>query len=298
MNISIKAEELYEIKQNIHAIKGESTQYLIYEAFIGVLYRIHSGKYNDIINSCTKALNSFSGKPGVYPSHYLFFLKNKGIAETAIDKYQDARNSFTEAEKYAINKPYNYYMICFYKTLNELHAGNYLVAYEFFLKNKRCKIEEIKEQFIIIEAYLYFLVRTGFLQINKIFRIGKYLNETLKAQEDKRGDNINILIAELIVYLVKDKNKFMDCVESIKHYSYRHLRGEETERARWFLKILCMIAHPKVNFHPVALKRRAKKYIDLLQDKPKRVGENFAVEIIPFDHLLDMIIEKVMKKAA
>ena len=126
----------------------------------------------------------------------------------------------------------------------------------------------------------------------------KYLNETFKAQKDKQGNNINILIAELLVYLAKDRDKFIDRIEAVKDYSYRHLKSPSAQRAKWFIKILCLLPHAKVNFHPVALRRKAKRYIDLLQSHPVRMGEGFAVEFIPFDQLLLMIENKIMKKVA
>ena len=153
-------------------------------------------------------------------------------------------------------------------------------------------------QFAIIEAYLCFLIHTGYLHTNKTFRIGKYLNETFKAQYDKKGDNVNVLIAELLVYLARDWNKFIDRIEAVKNYSYRHLKGEDRKRAKCFLKILCLIAHPKVNFHPIALQRKAAKYIEVLKSHPVRMGENFAIEVIPFDRLLDLILERVMRRVA
>ena len=130
------------------------------------------------------------------------------------------------------------------------------------------------------------------------FRVGKYLNETFKAQTDKQGDNINILIAELLVYLARDRGKFIDRIEAVQHYSYRHLKGEDTKRAKWFFKVLCMVAHPKVNFHPIALRRKAKRYIDLLESHPVRMGKDFAIEIIPYEQVLEIIMVQLGRKAA
>ena len=298
MYSSIETKQLKEAMEGIIKVRGDSIKYKVYEASIKVLYGIHTGKCEQIINSCTEAIQFFNDKAGAYPAYYIFFLKNKGIAQTATEKYIEARTSFEQAEKYTNNSLYNAHMIQFYKILNELHAGNYQIAYKLYQKNKRCKIEEIRQQFVIIEAYLGFLAHAGFLQLDKIFRIGKYLNDTFKAQKEKQGDNINIIIAELLIYLARDKGKFIDRIEAVKHYSYHHLKGEDTKRAKNFLKILCLMAHPKVNFHPVALQRKAGRYIDLLNTQPVRVGENFTVEIIPYNVLLDMIVNKLMKKVA
>ena len=136
----------------------------------------------------------------------------------------------------------------------------------------------------------------GYLQLDHTFRLGKYLNDTFKAQADKQGDNISILIAELLVLLCRDRGKFIDRVEAVQHYSYRYLKDKDTQRAKWFIKILCLL--PSVDFHPVALNRRAKRYIDLLDKHPIHLGGNFAVEIIPFGSLLGMIMRQLERRVA
>ena len=298
MSSSVSPDELQQTIENISRYKGESIKYKVYLAIVQVYHALYTGRYKQLVDNSDDVLRFFQNKKGAFPAHYLFFLRNKGTAQTALGRYEAAANSYQEAEQYTKNVPYNIYLLQFYKTLNALHAGQYQLAYNLYQKNKRCKIEPIREQFAIIEAYLCFLIHTGYLQINKTFRIGKYLNETFKAQQDKKGDNVNILIAELLVYLSRNWGKFIDRIEAVQHYSYRHLKGEDTKRAKWFLKILCLMAHPKVNFHPVALQRKAGNYIELLKSHPVRMGENFAIEIIPFDHLLDMILERVMRKVA
>jgi len=287
-----------EAIEDIKQYKGQSVKYGFYLFSITVFYQLEKGDHQELENTCFDALSFFESKKGAYPTHYFSFLSYRATAQIAIGKYKEAEQSLQEAEQYTKNSPYNHYILQFYKTLNALHAGEYQEAYRLYSKNKRCKVKRIKQQFIIIEAYLFFLVYTGHLQIDKGFRIGKYLNETINAQQDKKGDNINILIAELLVYLAKDQGKFIDRVETVKDYSYRYLTGEDTKRAKWFLKILCLIAHSKVNFHPIALKRKAKRYIDLLDKHHVIMGHNFTVEIIPFHHLLEMILERAMRKVA
>ncbi|MEL6863242.1 MAG: hypothetical protein AAFP19_02435, partial [Bacteroidota bacterium] len=298
MNADLGVDILQEAIENLNRQKGESIRFKFLQNSIKVLYGIYNGDYQQIIKSCNHALQFFTDKVGVYPAYYLFFFQTKGTAQTAIGAYKKATESFQKSELYTGTNLYNHYALQYYQTLNALHAGQYSIAYERYQKNKRCKFEDIREQFAIIEAYLYFLSHTGYLQLDKTFRMRKYLNDTFKAQSDKQGSNINILIAELLVYLVRDKGKFIDRIEAVKDYSYRHLKGPETQRAKWFIKILCLLPHSKVNFHAVALRRKAGRYIELLESHPVRMGEGFAVEIIPFDRLFQMIEEKVIKKAA
>jgi len=295
-NGSVKSSELSETVKRIHECGGESIRCKVYKATMEVYDGLHKGKYQKVVSSCTRTLKYFYKKEGVYTSHRYFFLLHLGLAYIATSLYDKATISFKQAGKYAPSKSYNDYLLRFYKTLSALHAKEYQVAYELYLANKRCKIPKIREQFAIVEAYICFLAYTGHLQLKRAFRMGKYLNDTFKAQKDKQGDNLNILIAELLVYLVRDRGKFIDRIEAIQHYSYKHLKSKDTQRAKCFLKILCLL--PKVNFHYLALERRAKRLINQLHSHPVRMGKDFAIEIIPYSQVLEMIMTQLGRKAA
>ena len=235
-------------------------------------------------------------KKGAYLSHNWSFHKNLGIALLLLENFRVAAKSFERAAQYTSAKSFNYHLLGFYQTLNALHAADYPTAYELYRQNRRCRFPTLRLQFAIIEAYLCFLSHTGHLHIDRIFRLGKYLNETIKAQADKQGDNLNVIIAELLILLARDRGKFIDRIEAVQHYSYRYLRGGGTRRGYWIIKILCLL--PKVNFHPAALERRAKSYIEKLTTHPIASGENFAIEIIPFDRLLQIILQQLQQRVA
>lgn len=287
------AEDLVQEMESC-TISSIKTQY--YKTTLNLIYGFQINDYEHVIKNCDQALLFFADKKGTYGSHYQIFLSRRGIAEMAIGKYHKAQESLEEANKFAPSKSYNDYVVKFYQTLNALHSGDYLKAYSLFKQNKRCRFEVIRRQFAIIEAYLYFLAHNGQFHLEKRFRLGKYLNETFESQSDKQGDNINILIAELLVYLVQNRGKFIDRIEAVKHYSYRHLQGRDTRRAKAFLKILCTL--PRANFHPKALERLAKKQLEYLETHPIHLGDNFAVEIIPFGDLLQLIIGQLQRKVA
>ena len=139
---SMQTVKLLEAVDNVCKRKGESIKYKVYEASVKVYYGLHTGNYKYVIGSCTDALQSFEDKEGVYPAHYLFFLKNRAMAQTATAQYASATVSYQKAEQHVTNSPYNFYTIKLYHTLNELHAGNYQVAYDLYQRSKRCKIKE------------------------------------------------------------------------------------------------------------------------------------------------------------
>ncbi|MEM1319450.1 MAG: hypothetical protein AAGG75_04295 [Bacteroidota bacterium] len=282
--------------EEIAKYPGNSIKYKVYHSLLLVLYGFHTGNYVAVVKDCTKVLDYLTNSKGSYASHFQFFLSKKGIAHIALGQYSAAAHSLKAAHSHAPPHSFNDYTTRLYSIINTLHASDYSLAHTLLQRAKRCPYTELHEQFLIIEAYLYFLARSGHLQLDKPFRLGRYLNETFKAQADKKGDKVNILIAELLVYLVRDRGKFIDRVEAVQAYSYRYLGGAETKRARWFIRILCSL--PKANFHPVALARVAQRQIANLEKHPIRLGDNLAVEVVPFGRLLEMIMQQLKTKRA
>ncbi|MEO1627923.1 MAG: hypothetical protein AAFV25_22430 [Bacteroidota bacterium] len=205
-------------------------------------------------------------------------------------KFAQASTVLDEVTKFTSPKSFNDYTLRLYKTINHLHARQYQQAHDLFQQNNKCRFPTIREQFAIIEAYLYFLSYKGQLNFSKRFRLGKYLNETIQSQANKQGDNIAILIAELLVHWTRDRDRFIDRIDTIQQYAYKYLKSPETERARRLIKILGFA--PKANFHGPTLAVLAKRHVLALQKQKARFGEGIAIiEVIPFEDLLDVLLE-------
>jgi len=93
------------------------------------------------------------------------------------------------------------------------------------------------------------------------------------------------------VHLVRDRGRFIDRVESVNGYSYRHLKTKETMRAKRFIKILCLL--PSVDFELDRIQVKAKAHIDFILNKPLQIGEHSSVEIVPFHHLLPLVFKEL-----
>ena len=215
----------------------------------------------------------------------------------AMREYEQAQQLLSQSEQYAPPRSFNRGILYFYQAINALYSGNYQIAYRLFRMNRKNQDEILVEQWAVMEAYLYFLRRIGKLDTGTDrFSLGKYLNQTTQIKHDKTGNNINILIGELLVYLVKNRGRFIDRVEAINTYNYKYLKGKDTQRAKWFIRILCLL--PRANFHPIALQRIAKRQIENLQNHPLSMGDNFAVEMIPFEDLLALLLLQLEQRVA
>lgn len=296
LDATLKPLEIKQALDSVIALDGDSLRYQTCLKMLYVIYGFNIGDYRLVLDQCQSTIEFLVDKKGVYRSHYFFFYNNMAIAQIALKRPSDAAQNLALASRYAHVRTINEKLVFLYQTINALHAGQYDQAYALYRAHRKCKFERIRQQFAIIEAYLCFLAHLGYLQLEGKFRIGKYLNDTFKAQSDKCGSNISIIIAELLVYLARNRGKFIDRIEAVNNYSYRHLKSEDTKRAKRFIKILCLL--PRANFKASALRRIAARQIRYLEANPISMGNNVSIEIIPFEDLLAMILSKLERRVA
>ena len=287
-------------KEFIKALNNYScstTKFVRCYYMIKTFQNLNAVDYPAIKQDIKAALDILKTRNGVYNSTLQFFTKNLAFAHTALGEYKEAKALYLSAEEYAPALSFNKGVLYYYQAINAMHSGHYQEAYQLYRQHRKTRFDTLAEQWTVMGAFMYYLKCIGQLDIGTDrFSVGKYLNETVSSIHDKTGNKINILIGELLVYLVKDRGRFIDRIEAINQYSYTHLKGKDTRRAKWFIRILCML--PRANFHPVALARMARRQVDNLKKHPVYMDDNLAIEIIPFGDLWTMISKQLKVKVA
>ncbi len=184
-----------------------------------------------------------------------------------------------------------------------LHTQNYQQAYDILCvvtssKNYTSLPNLHKEAISLLEAYINFLIKIGKIDTSlskytlRRFRVSKFLNEVPFFSLDKRGQNIPILIIQLLFMLHQKKYDMVwDRVEALNAYCYRYLRKDHTFRSNCFIKMLLLL--PKAGFHKERVIRRAKPLYHRLESVPVKI---IAMEIIPYETLWEHIIELLENK--
>lgn len=192
------------------------------------------------------------------------------------------------------NAYYFYIILCF-------HANRFNQSFELWqtaVKNKGFEQmpDTQKETWLIIEAAMHFFILTSKIDLSHGqtlttgFRLNKFLNEVPAFSKDKRGNNINILILH-ILFLIQGKryNEIHDRVESLRVYTSRYLRKDDTFRSNCFIRLLMCL--PSGNFHKVAVLRKAKPLLDKLQSVPyEKADQPVEIEIIPYETLWEIVL--------
>ncbi len=279
--------------QQLEQYQCTTVRYIEHYYMLCVLRDSQAHHHHTLRQSAKAALHLLRNKRGVYGSTLQFFSKHQALAHTALREYPSAEALLTSAEQYAPPRSFNRGILYYYQAFNALHSRQYELAHNLYREHRNTPYTVLAEQWTIMGAYLYFLKRAGYLGSGaERFSVGKYLNETAPTAHDKLGSNVNIIIGELLVYLVKSRDRYIDRVDSVRNYIYKYLDTPATRRANHLLRILCLL--PRANFDVATLRHLGQKHFDILEKENLRDGENLTLEFIPYDDLLE-IMEKALK---
>lgn len=164
------------------------------------------------------------------------------------------------------------------------------------------KFPYFSEQWSIREAYVYFLIKIDKIDLStfnneniKHFSISKFLNSVPFHSKDKSGQNITIIVIQILFFLSDRKyNKIIDRIDALSQYTYRYLRKDESFRSNCFIKMLLLMI--KADFHPVRTNTYTSELRIKLNNSHLIMNEKSTqVEIIPYEYLWEFILEILEK---
>jgi hypothetical protein len=286
-----------------HAGRFQTYRFIMFAYNVFALsYQIESDYFNTL-KVCSEAVQLLQKKGSMRPRVTIFLFREKmASCQIQLGQYQESEKSLEENLKLVDKGSLNWYVAHEYLMISYFHSGNYQKAFRVFLDV--CYLPAFKhlpahyhEHWKIFETYLHY-----FIAINEIkpdlqsqrrfgtFRPGKFLNEVPVYSKDKRGSNITILVLQ-VLFLIKERKyeEVSDKLESLKYYSHRYLRKDETYRSNVFIHMLMQL--PKGHFNKKAVERHADKYILKLKGMPLELSsQSVELEIVPYEKLWKFVI--------
>lgn len=109
---------------------------------------------------------------------------------------------------------------------------------------------------------------------------------------DKSGQNVAILVLQLLHHLRRQHlDEALVRLERLRKYEQRHLSDEQAQRSRLFLRLLRSLAD--TSFDAAKARKRGQATLDKLTSTPPP-GDAFAeVEIIPYEHLWELVLQQL-----
>jgi len=266
---------------------------------IWVLQQYANIDYKAVIVSCRKALRYFKELPFDPPAAAFFsFMYYMIPSLTLLKQYEQAQNAIDECLNGMLKGSYNWLITLHYQLILAFHSEEYALAFQTLqvVKPFRNNFKEpTREQWLINEAYVQLYIEADIIDAPKSrrrpFRINKFLNEVPIFSQDKRGNNIHILILQ-ILFLLKRKRYglIIDRMEALNQYCHRHLRKDDTFRSNCFIKALLQL--PIGSFHRTAVERKTRSIIQKLKSVPLECAhQGGESEIIPYEVLWQFVLD-------
>ncbi len=279
------------------ALKSVTINRFIYD--ILVIRYIVVYDYKKVIKYCDEALESFPLSSPNYNMLRFDFLQKKIPALMGIGELNEAKEIAKEIGKIMPIGMFNWHIALIRRIIICFHLGDYQEAYDLFKAHEKYKssFEILKEYWKILEGFIYFLILVGRIENykNERFLIGKFVNEVPIYSRDKAGNNINILIVQILLQMHREEyGKIIDRIESLREYARTYTRNPETRRANIFINMILKME--SASFHQAGTIRKTKGLLKKLNNTPLSFAQNLNIEIIPFPILWDEILGMLENK--
>lgn len=314
MNYYKPATKNYELEEKIDvycdALVGLSEMYdspiVIYNMYLVWAYRYEMlNDYESMLEVCKKAEKYIEDNPRYYKDDMLATFQMKKMS--AYLHLKDYKNGKVNAEKCLQSFPEGsetWFNFMQYYLLLALHTENYINALAIFKKAtnntkfKRLSTGE-KEVWRVYDIYLNYIIesqgeRNPILKMQKRrkFHLSRFLNDPVLYPKDQRVFTILLVVAQLLFFLEKKSySAATERIDRLKGYANRQLKKEVYHRAINFIRLLQQLT--KADYQPKNLSN-TEKYLQRLEEEPfKYRGLISEIEVIPYEHLWNMILDRL-----
>lgn len=184
-----------------------------------------------------------------------------------------------------------------------LRTGNYEFAYREFVAVNQRKINRYltprhQEHWIILEACINLLILSGDIKPAddwpklRRFRAGSFLNKVTTSSRNKKGENIQILIIQALLSIVRKKyDDVFDRTASLDAYCNRYLKDDKNLRNNCFFKLLMITTQCGFNKRKAQRKGEATyKRLQAATDASKLNN----TELIPYERLWQIALNHLI----
>lgn len=302
-------DTMKEMVERMQSIKQRfKTTYIIsFVSDLTFFYYQTIGDFMSGLKLANEALEEITSLPildklGIYQTKM-----NISIAHFHLQNYSKATIGFEDAISILTKGTRNWFNTTSLYYLNLIYARDYEKLLELSISvlyhKNLSKFPYFEEQWRLREAYLHFLIKSEIIKLDehqkkavKPFSLSKFINSVPFHAKDKSGQNITIIIIQVLFLLLDNKyGKIIDKIDSLTQYTYRYLHKDETFRSNCFIKMLLLMI--KADFHPARTVALTSDLMKKLKNSHLITDEKSTqVEIIPYDYLWELIIEILKDK--
>lgn len=211
------------------------------------------------------------------------------------------KQQIREARKHIAPNTINDIKLTDYAILLGFRTSNYNFAYQEFANVNRRKLRQLLtsrslEYWRILEAYVNFLIVAGEIQPQDdwpplpSFRISRFINNVPTSTRNKKGTNIQILIVQVLYFMVTDKHsRAIDRTEALESYCNRYLREDKNLRNNCFFKLLLVAIQN--GFKRIPTERKSEKIYNKMVQADNMTSNLNDTELIKYEDLWAIVLK-------
>jgi len=274
-----KSYNIFDYLLNLTLLHKELTG--DFEGIIPILEEVEKGKFQGVSLNNYRLEDSF-----IVPSMAFAYFRAKDYA----NGLQYIQNNL---EVFDVSSPdwFRFYDIYF---LLGVYSKSYNDAFgiiDTVFENKFFEklSEEEKDKWKLYNAYIHLMHSGSYYLKNNYTNI---LETVPEYHKDKEGFNVAVLILQFMYYVdQRELSKLASRRDELKKYMANHFKENFSYRSRTFYKLVNIVVENELDFKSVQLKSRY--LVKKLAENPI-VGNAYAeLEIVPYDHLWELIFNKL-----
>jgi tetratricopeptide (TPR) repeat protein len=264
-------------------------------------------QYEAALQTVETSIRHFNNKPYPLNSIISALQLQKVACCIMLRRFDEGRDAAEKALSDTPEDTPNWYqalMAYFYLAMHTRQYDEAALIYRRGLNNRRLRLqpEHVLSQWRLLGAYLYIaLSYTGKnleqYDLPKI-RSTRLVNDVPAFTQDKRGMNVAILIAHILIQLLEGKYDDMrQRTGALEKYGARYLRNDDSLfRSNAFIKILGLL--PAVSFRKRYFLQKATPLFERMRTVPLEMArQTHELEIMPYEDLWLLLQNKLDERA-
>lgn len=285
----------------------DTMQFYIYTYKVGVIKYSAINDCKKTIEICDKALAILQSRKFSNRGSLASFATQKLACLTQLRVFDDGDKTARYCLTLVDEGSFNWFRLLETQFYYYMYTHRYETALNVFQEvTQHSRYRQLsgstRDMWTLLGGYLHLLTALGKLDAQEVEKIAGYyspgssrfVNDFEVLDKEKNGMNIPLVLLPVLFSIAKgnfDEDDFGRSLEALDKYRQRYLENDTNRRSAIFLKMILALA--KKEFNTARAERKMEKEWALLQqESPQLAGQSFAVEVIPYEDLWNMLTEK------
>lgn len=284
----------------------DTMQFYVYTYTIGVIKFSSINDCKTTIETCNTALEILQSRKNINRGSLIIFGIQKLACLTQLRVFDDGDKTVQFCLSVVDEGDFNWFRLMetlFYYNMYTRRYSEALQVFSRVIQHPRYGLlnGQTRDMWTLHGGYLHLLAALRQLDVKEVEAIAGYFNpgttrygndfEVL--DKEKEGMNIPLVLLPVLFSIAKgnfDEDDFGRSMEALDKYRKRYLENDTNRRSAIFLKMILALA--KKNFEGGRAERKMEKERALLQQEPSEMAaQSFAVEVIPYEDLWEMLLD-------